>query len=136
MSLREPLNEGKLRARRTWGSSPTGWTSARQFEPGTREFFETALRFRTNHEQPWLPKGVPFAQMHGKRVLEVGFGPGYDALPLMRAGAIYSGIDIAPENVDRTKRHLALYGFDPDVREGDAENLPLANNSFDTRSEE
>jgi SAM-dependent methyltransferase len=123
--------DGKERARRTWGSSPTGWTSAPGAEPGTPEFFERALKFRSQYEQPWLPEVVPFGAMKGKRVLEVGFGPGYDAFALMQNGAIYSGIDIAPENVERTLKHLAPYGLHPDVREADAEALPFSDASFD-----
>lgn len=123
--------DAKDRARRTWGSSPTGWASAREFAPGTREFFEKALEFRSEYEQPWLPRLVPFHAMRGKRVLEVGFGPGYDALAFMRNGAVYSGVDLTPENVVRTRQHLAFYGLSPDVVEGDAENLPYADATFD-----
>lgn len=125
------LNDGKLRARRTWGSSPTGWTSAKGFEPGTREFFERALKFRSEYEQPWLPDVVPFHAMLNKRVLEIGFGPGYDALTFMQNGAIYSGVDITPENIERTRKHLGFYGLTPDVREGDAEALPFPDETFD-----
>lgn len=123
--------DGKERARRTWGSSPTGWTAAKEHEPGTRAFFEQALRHRTEHEQPWLPHVVPFHAMRGRRVLEIGFGPGYDALTFMQSGADYSGIDITPENLVRTRRHLAHYGLEPDVQEGDAEHLPFADATFD-----
>jgi SAM-dependent methyltransferase len=123
--------DGKERAKRTWGSSPTGWTAAIGSEPGTREFFERALKFRSEYEQPWLPEVVPFHDMSGRRVLEIGFGPGYDAFVFMQSGAVYSGIDITPENVERTKRHLAYYGLSPDVREADAEALPFDDTSFD-----
>jgi SAM-dependent methyltransferase len=123
--------DAKDRARRTWGSSPTGWASAKEFPPGTREFFEKAAKFRSKYEQPWLPRVVPFHTMGSKRVLEVGFGPGYDALTFMQNGAIYSGVDLTPENVVRTRKHLAFYGLSPDVAEGDAEDLPFAGASFD-----
>jgi SAM-dependent methyltransferase len=69
--------------------------------------------------------------MAGKRVLEVGFGPGYDAFAFMRSGALYSGIDITPENVERTKQHLGHYGLSPDVLEADAEQLPFDDAAFD-----
>lgn len=121
----------KDRIRRTWGSSPTGSTAAAGSEPGTREFFERALKFRSEYEQPWLPEVVPFHSMRDKRVLELGFGPGYDAYAFMQSGAIYSGIDITPQNVERTKKHLGFWGFSPDVREGDAEELPFDDASFD-----
>jgi ubiquinone/menaquinone biosynthesis C-methylase UbiE len=69
--------------------------------------------------------------MGGLKVLEIGFGPGFDALTFMSHGAIYSGVDITPENVDRTKSHLGYFGYSPDVREADAENLPFPAGSFD-----
>lgn len=125
------MESGKLEAQKTWGASPTGWTSASGLTPGTEEFFEAARRFRDAEEQPWLADVVPFALTREKRVLEIGFGPGYDALKFLESGAIYSGIDITPENIERTKRHLAPFGFQPDVHLGDAENLPFANATFD-----
>lgn len=123
--------DGKELAQRTWGSSPTGWTSAPEFEPGTKQFFDKALQLRRTHEMPWLPEVVPFASSRGRSVVEIGFGPGYDAFAFMEAGADYSGIDITPENVDRTIKHLAFYGHTPDVRQGDAENLPYGAMTFD-----
>jgi ubiquinone/menaquinone biosynthesis C-methylase UbiE len=69
--------------------------------------------------------------MAGQRVLELGFGPGYDALACMQNGADYRGIDITPENVERTRKHLAFYGYEPKVELGDAENLPFEDESFD-----
>jgi ubiquinone/menaquinone biosynthesis C-methylase UbiE len=122
---------GKLEAQKTWGASPTGWTSAKDEMPGTRAFFDKARAFRDTIEQPWLPDVVPFHQMAGKRVLEIGFGPGYDAFKFMQTGAIYSGIDITPENVERTKKHLGFFGYTPDVQQADAESLPFPDNSFD-----
>lgn len=122
---------GKQEAQKTWGAAPTGQTSAQGFKPGTREFFDRANAFRDKVEQPWLDEVVGFAAMAGKRVLEVGFGPGYDALKFMRAKAEYSGIDITPANVERTKQHLGHFGFSPDVNEGDAENLPFEDARFD-----
>lgn len=125
------MTDGKAEAQKTWGASPTGWTSAPEHAPGTLEFFEKARAFRDQEEQPWLSQVVPFSSMKDKRVLEIGCGPGYDALKLMQAGADYSGIDITAENVERTKRHLGFLGFDPDVRQGDAEALPFPDASFD-----
>jgi ubiquinone/menaquinone biosynthesis C-methylase UbiE len=123
--------DGKVEAQKTWGASPTGWASAREYAPGTKEFFDKARQFRDGIEQPWLADVVLFHQMAGKRVLEIGFGPGYDALKFMQSGADYTGIDITPENVERTRRHLAFFNLSPNVRQGDAENLPFQDGTFD-----
>ncbi len=123
--------DGKFEARKTWGASPTGSTSAKGETPGTSSFFDKARSFRDSIEQPWLADVIPFSETRHRRVLEIGFGPGYDALKFLQAGAVYCGIDITPENVVRTKQHLAPFGFSPNVRQGDAENLPFEDNSFD-----
>jgi SAM-dependent methyltransferase len=125
------MRDTQTEAQKTWGASPTGWTSAKEYEPGTREFFDKANEFRDKIEQPWLSDVVPFHTMSGKKVLEIGFGPGYDTLKFMRAGSDYTGIDITPENVERTRRHLAFFGFSPNVRQGDAEDLPFPDATFD-----
>jgi SAM-dependent methyltransferase len=118
-------------AREVWGASPAGWTFGDGADPGTREFFERVLERRSTYEQPWLFDLVPFSSYAGRRVLEIGCGAGYDAYEFCRQGAEYTGIDLTPENVDRTRAHLSLYGFHPDVREADAENLPFENDTFD-----
>lgn len=125
------LHDGKRRAQRAWGSSPAGCTSARGAKPGTPEFFERAFEYRAQYEQPWLAKLIPFQEMSGKRVLEVGFGAGFDAFTFLSNGASYFGVDITPENADRTIKHLSRFGFIPNVQQGDAESLPFADECFD-----
>lgn len=124
-------DELKSATRAVWGASPAGTTFAGGAEPGSREFFEAVLERRSTWEQPWLPDVVPFASFRGKKVLEIGCGAGYDAYTLMTTGADYTGIDITPENPDRVRRHLGYYGFEPNVCEADAEQLPFADRTFD-----
>ncbi|MHB1344385.1 MAG: methyltransferase domain-containing protein [Thermoleophilia bacterium] len=121
----------KERTRAVWGASPAGTTLAGGAEPGTREFFETARRRRSVGEMAWLPKFFQFEGAKDKRVLEVGCGAGFDALAFIEAAADYTGLDITPENVDRTRAHLRLYDYTPELVRGDAENLPFADASFD-----
>ncbi len=68
----------------------------------------------------------------GERVLDVACGSGNLALPAARAGAVVTGVDIAPILV-ASARQRAL-GEELSVRfdEGDAEALPYPNDSFDT----
>jgi len=123
--------DGKLTAQKTWGNSPAGTTSAKGAAPGTKEFFDRALKYREEYEQPWLPEVVPFHTMAGKRVLEIGFGAGFDTYAFMRVDARYTGIDITPENPERARQHMALFGYTPDVRQGDAESLSFDDGAFD-----
>ena len=121
----------KSAARAVWGASPAGTAFAGGAAPGTREFFETVLAKRSAYEQPWLPEVVPFDEVRGRRVLELGCGAGFDAFEFCRRGADYTGVDLTPENILRTRRHLSFYGYEPPVEEGDAEALRFADASFD-----
>ena len=123
--------DGKDAARKVWGAAPAGWVFGKGAAIGTKEYFENVLLKRSSYEQPWLFEVFPFGSTRGKRVLEVGCGAGYDAYEFCRTGANYTGIDITPENIERTKKHLGLFGFNHDVRLGDAEKLDFPDGSFD-----
>lgn len=123
--------EAKRAARATWGACPAGMTFGAGAEPGSKEFFERVLDTRNTYELPWLKEVIPFPTFAGRRVLEIGCGAGYDAFELMRNGAVYTGVDLAPENCERVIRHLGYFGFRPNVRVADAEALPFEAESFD-----
>jgi ubiquinone/menaquinone biosynthesis C-methylase UbiE len=111
--------------------SPAGSSHAPGLEPGTREFFEKVRARRTAYELQWLDELMPFSGMTGRRVLEVGCGAGFDAYAFCHHGADYFGVDLAPANIERTRRHLALYGYQAQVLEADAEELPFPDAGFD-----
>jgi len=125
------IYDGKEAARKTWGTAPAGWVYGEGAAIGTKEYFQNVVQKRSSHEQPWLFEVFPFGATRGKAVLEVGCGAGYDAYEFCRNGANYRGIDITPENIQRTKTHLGLFGFEGDIRLGDAEKLDFPDGSFD-----
>lgn len=63
----------------------------------------------------------------GKRVLDVGTGPGYVAAACAVRGADVVGIDVAAEMVALARKLRPEIEF----RQGDAERLPFADGSFD-----
>jgi SAM-dependent methyltransferase len=63
----------------------------------------------------------------GKRVLDVGTGPGYAAQRATERGAVATGVDIADELLALARRRYGDIRFLP----GDAEDLPFADRSFD-----
>lgn len=67
----------------------------------------------------------------GERVLDVACGSGNLAIPAARAGAVVTGIDIAPNLVEQAKKRAAAENLDCRFDEGDAEQLPYADASFD-----
>ncbi|HXS24792.1 MAG TPA: class I SAM-dependent methyltransferase [Gemmatimonadales bacterium] len=68
----------------------------------------------------------------GDQMLDVACGTGNLALPAARAGARVTGIDIAPALVVQLAARAAAEGLTLEAREGDAEALPFADDSFDT----
>ncbi|HEY3375019.1 MAG TPA: class I SAM-dependent methyltransferase [Candidatus Aquicultor sp.] len=121
----------KESSRVVWGATPAGTAFSGSAEPGTKEFFENVLDKRFTYEQPWLLELVPFASFAGKHVLELGCGAGYDAYQFCKHEAEYTGIDLTPENPDRTKAHLSFYGYAVELAVGDAENLQFNDETFD-----
>src|SRR5438128_11774221 len=67
-----------------------------------------------------------------ERVLDVACGTGNTAIPAARAGAIVTGVDIAPNLLEQARERAAVENLKCVFDEGDAENLQYADSSFDT----
>ncbi|MEE2032940.1 class I SAM-dependent methyltransferase [Rhodococcus chondri] len=67
----------------------------------------------------------------GDRVLDVAAGSGNAAIPAALAGATVTASDLTPELFEAGRRDAAAAGADLDWQEGDAENLPYDDESFD-----
>ena len=67
----------------------------------------------------------------GARVLDIACGTGNLTIPLARAGAIVTGVDIAPNLLVQAGARAAAEGLSVTFDEGDAEQLPYADASFD-----
>jgi len=68
----------------------------------------------------------------GERVLDVACGSGNLAIPAARAGAIVTGIDITPNLLEQARARAAAENLECRFDEGDAEQMPYADSSFDT----
>lgn len=119
----------KERVREFWEAEPCGTRHVGLTE-GTPEFFARLERQRAERE-PFIERFARFDEQRGKRVLEVGVGPGTDFVRFARAGAVATGLDLTAHGVDLTRRRLELEGLRADVRQGDAEQLPFEDGSFD-----
>jgi SAM-dependent methyltransferase len=76
----------------------------------------------------FIPTLLDAAEVAAKMsVLDVGCGPGYVAAVAAERGAIPTGLDFSEEMIAIAKRMFPKIQF----RQGDAQNLPFANASFD-----
>jgi SAM-dependent methyltransferase len=67
----------------------------------------------------------------GSRVLDVACGTGNTAIPLAQRGCVVTGVDIAPNLLVQARERAAQEGLTITFDEGDAEQLPYPDASFD-----
>lgn len=78
----------------------------------------------------WVHTALPHLQ--GRRILEIGFGPGHLHATLHRQGWDVTGLDASPFMVRRASRHLREAGIHPDLVHGYAQGQPFRDGTFDT----
>jgi SAM-dependent methyltransferase len=120
-----PAAELKTHVQSFWNAEPCG---SRYM--GAEQNFEAHAKARYELE-PYIHEFAGFHESAGKRVLEVGVGMGADYLQWLKARAIATGIDMSSESLERARRRCELQGYKSDLRIADAEQLPLADDSFD-----
>jgi SAM-dependent methyltransferase len=67
----------------------------------------------------------------GAHVLDVACGTGNSAIPAARTGAQVTGVDIATNLLEQAKKRSTAAHLEIRFEEGDAEDLPCADRSFD-----
>jgi SAM-dependent methyltransferase len=111
-TLTPEMSTLKTRLKTTWESGDYG-VFAKYLEKGALEFFG-----RLN-----IPAGT--------RLLDVACGAGQLTLPAARKGIQVTGLDLAANLVQQARTKAAEEGLRIQVDEGDAENLPYPDASFD-----
>ncbi|MCA1577473.1 MAG: class I SAM-dependent methyltransferase [Acidobacteria bacterium] len=91
------------------------------------DFGEIAKTYATDAEE--FVRGLNLQP--GMRVLDVACGTGNVALPAARLGAVVTGVDIAPNLIEQGREKAKREGLTVQFDEGDAENLPYEDASFD-----
>lgn len=102
----------KRRLKATWMAGDYGHF-AKYLEPGALDFL------RRLQLQP------------GDRLLDVACGAGQIAVPAARAGVQVTGVDIAANLIEQARMRAAAEAVQVRFDEGDAEDLPYADASFD-----
>jgi SAM-dependent methyltransferase len=67
----------------------------------------------------------------GSTVLDVASGSGNAAIAAARLGCVVKGVDYVPALLERGRERAAAERIELDLREGDAEELPFLDGSFD-----
>jgi ubiquinone/menaquinone biosynthesis C-methylase UbiE len=94
------------------------------------EFFEAYRNFRYTKEHH-LNDLIDWKSSNGKQILEVGLGLGADCCRWASHAKEYTGIDLTDEAVMATQRHLEILGLTGTIIQGNAEDLPFDDASFD-----
>ena len=115
-----------------WNKEPCGTNKhiVGELKKNTPEWFHRFEQHRYTVE-PIIHSIAQFTRYHGKKILEVGVGAGTDHLQWARAGAECYGVDLTDAAIEITKAHLALYDFESNLQQVDAEKIPYEDNSFD-----
>lgn len=80
---------------------------------------------------PYLSKYIPFQELRGKKVLEVGLGYGTVAQKIAEAGADYHALDIAQGPVNMVNHRLGQAGLLGEAKQGSILQAPFAKDTFD-----
>lgn len=120
----------KEHVRRFWDANPCN-NEYGEIAGGARAYYDEIEEFRYRNE-PEIFEFAQFTRFNGKKILECGVGMGTDFTQWVRAGAEAHGIDLTEAGIGHTTSRLEAYGLRPaSLLQGDVENIPHPDNSFD-----
>ena len=131
-SMTDVAVDYKQEAIKLWTLHPCGAGMAAESEPGTRAYFEKLVRGRRAYA-PWMTEALAYQDAFDEplTVLDVGCGQGVDLYEFASRGAEVTGIDLTPRHVELARAHLEAMQLEATVVEGDIEQMPFADCSFD-----
>lgn len=102
-----------------------------RFDDDHERFFTAYDAWRYDQESH-IPDMLDRVDWHGKRVLEIGLGQGAESEQLIRRGALWSGLDLTEESVERVRTRLTTRGLPhEDLRQGSVLDIPWVDDGFD-----
>lgn len=104
--------------------------SAAFYEEIDRRFFADAAQYTPPRQRPF-DRLIPFDQLGGLDVLEIGVGSGSHAQLMAKASRTYTGIDLTGYAAATTHRRLTLAGLPGAILQMDAEQMGFVDRSFD-----
>ena len=99
---------------------------------GSIEYFNE-VEARKYFIEPHIPEFADFSSWRGNSVLEIGAGIGTDAVNFVRAGALYTGIEISEESLNLARKRFEVFGLSGELDFANAENCTkvLSGRTFD-----
>ena len=127
------MNEAEVQS--FWNAHPCGDAIVgglhTSFQNDYERFFAAYDAWRYEQEGHIL-ECLDRTDWRGRKVLEIGLGQGAESEQLIRRGAVWSGLDLTQESVDRVRSRLSLRKLSHEnVRQGSALDIPWPNDSFD-----
>lgn len=102
-----------------------------RFHDNYASFFNEYDDFRYANE-PHILTCLDEIDFVGKRTLEIGLGQGADSEQIIRRGAMWSGVDLTHESVQRVQKRLSMKALPYEaLKQGSVLALPFEDNSFD-----
>jgi len=99
---------------------------------GSPEFFQTVGDFiKKNYEHRYRLIDREAAKYPQGRLLEVGCGAGWELVYWASKGLQVTGIDLSSAALELAKKNFDYNKLQADLREGNAEELPFDDNTFD-----
>lgn len=99
---------------------------------GSEDFFRQLEEIKTGDTECFTSDYWRFAGQRGRRVLDVGCGPGWYSVQYARGGAAVTAMDLSRSAVGLATEYARLRSL-PNLRacQADAQNMPFADGSFD-----
>lgn len=98
---------------------------------GEDEFFEKLDHIKRTDIEKFALGFWNFNGLRGKKILDVGCGPGWFTIQYVLGGAEVCALDLTFKAAETTKKYLSYKKMTGNVLQGNAEELPFGDNSFD-----
>jgi len=94
-------------------------------------FFSDYDKFRYKKETHIL-ECLNKIEFKDKETLEIGLGQGADSEQIIRRGALWSGLDLTPESINRVRTRLNIRNLPHEnIKQGSVLEIPYNDNTFD-----